>query len=105
MGRKKHPFLAQLEARHEQEMDIQRSVTIQQCADLMMIAAADEFGFGEERLVRLHKRFEQVFREYAQLTVDDAKSDRNMEFAKEKMDRKLKQILGSHFTPWEKRYY
>lgn len=105
MGRMKpNPLLAKLEAQHELDLDFQRSITVQQCADMMLISAADEFGFGEDRLVRLHKRFEKVYRDYAALTVSDSKDDKSIVYTKEKLDRKLKQILGDHFTPFDERY-
>ncbi len=104
MARKPNPMLAKLEARHEAEKAFLRTFTVQQCVDMMMIAANEEHGLGPERLNRLEKTFYAVFREYARMTLDDAKDDRSIEYTKDKLDRKLQQIMGEYFTPWEERY-
>lgn len=104
MAKKQNPMLAKIEARHEQEKASMRTFTIQQCVDMMMIAANEEYGLGADRLQRLEETFYEVFKEYARMTLEDAKDDRTIEFTKDKLDRKLRQIMGEHFVPWEERY-
>lgn len=104
MARGTNPMLAKIQAKHEQEKAFMRTFTIQQCVDMMMIAANEEYGLGPERLQRLEETFYEVFREYAKMTLDDAKDDKTIEYTKDKLDRKLRQICGEYFKPWEERY-
>lgn len=101
---KKNAYLAKLDKRHEQDMAWMRVFTVQQCVDMMLIAANEEYGLGSERLQRLEETFYAVFNEYAKMTVEDAKDDKSIEYTKYKLDRKLRQIMGEKFVPWEKRY-
>lgn len=104
MAKKPNPMLAKIEARHEADMAWMKMFTVQQCVDMMMIAANEEYGLGPERLNRLEKTFYSVFKEYAEMTIEDAKDDKAIEYTKSKLDRKLEQICGEYFKPWEVRY-
>jgi len=104
MARGKNPMLAKIEAKHQRELNFFRTFTVQQCVDMMMIAANEEYGLGPERLSRLEETFYSVFKEYAEMTIEDAKADKGIEYTKDKLDRKLRQILGEKFIPWEQRY-
>lgn len=104
MARKTNPFLAKIQAQHEMELAFQRRFTIQQCADMMLIAANAEFGFGADRLNRLEEVFFSVFTEYADMAIEDGKADPDIVYTWDKLDRKLQQIMGKHFRPWEERY-
>lgn len=99
-----NPMLAKIQAKHEAEKAWLKMFTVQQCVDMMMIAANEEYGLGPERLSRLEDTFYSVFKEYAEMTIEDAKADKGIEYTKEKLDMKLKQILGDKFVPWEQRY-
>lgn len=104
MAKKPNPMLAKIEARHEADMAWMKMFTVQQCVDMMMIAANEEYGLGPERLNRLEKTFYSVFKEYAEMTIEDAKDDKAIEYTKSKLDRKLEQICGEYFKTWEVRY-
>lgn len=104
MARGKNPMLAKIEAKHQRELNFFRTFTIQQCMDMAMIALNDKFGFGAERLDQFETAFYDVFREYATNTIEDAKTDKDIEYTKGSLDRKLQQIMGEHFVPWEERY-
>ena len=73
-------------------------------AERKSIAANAEFGFGPERLKRLSDAYDATFMEYATVTLDDAKSDKQLWYTKGKVDQELKRICGEHFVPWEERY-
>lgn len=81
-----------------------RFFTMQQMMDFVLIAAADEFGFGPDRLKRLNERAMQVATEYSTLLLEDVEGDRDFEYTKAVIDRKLKQVCGENFEPWEVRY-
>lgn len=104
MARRVNPMLAKLEDRHKREMAYQKSFTIQQCCDMMLIAAHVAFGFGSDRLARLKEAYDSAFNEYADMAISDSADDPSIEYTKSKLDRKLKQILGDRFVPWEERY-
>ena len=101
---KVNAFLARQQARTEALCRQQRLFTIQQCADMMLIAANAAFGFGEDRLAKLQRTYEEVFREYANMAISDGRDDPEIEYTRAKVDRKLEQILGGSFRPWEERY-
>ena len=84
--------------------EAQRRFTIQQCADMMLIAAHEAFGFGPERLRRLMETYQTVFDEYADMALEDGQTDKDIEYTKGKLDRALKSICGDWFVPWEERY-
>lgn len=104
MINKQNPMLAKIEARHEREMACARLFAIQQSKDMMLIALGDEFGFGPDRAKRMSDAFDETFRKYAELTVSDAKDDKEIWYTKAKVDERLKQICGEHFVPWDERY-
>ena len=104
MARKVNPMLAKIQARHELDLRFQREFTIQQCCDMMLIAANDAFGFGADRLAKLQETYYAVFTEYAKLAISDGADDPDIEYTRAKVDAKLAQIMGENFVPWEGRY-
>lgn len=104
MARKQNPMLAKIEARHQIELSRSRMFVLQQCKDMMLVAANEAFGFGPERAKKLGDTFDKVWLEFATMTVEDSKYDKDIWNTKEKLDRKLSEILGEHFVPWDERY-
>lgn len=104
MAKKPNPFLAQIKENHERDMRFMREFTIQQCEDMMIIAANRAFGFGADRAKVLVNEYRAVLLEYAKMTLDDAKDDKQIWYTKGKVDDQLKQICGDWFVPWEERY-
>lgn len=101
---KQSGFLAQIERRHRQELYDARMFTLQQCKDVMLIAAHTEFGFGTDRIKRLSDAFDAAMMEYARLVIEDAESDKQIWYSKAKIDEQLQKICGEYFEPWEERY-
>lgn len=104
MAKGVNPLIAGLQRKHQAELDGMRDFVQQLCCDVMLIAANAEFGFGPERLKKLHDTYEAAYDEYADLIRSDAQYDKGLEYAKGKIDLKLKQILGDYFESWEQRY-
>lgn len=104
MARKPNPMLAKIQARHEQDLRFQRLFTIQQCDDMMLIAANAAFGFGADRLAKLEETYYAVFKEYAELALEDGATDPDIIYTRAKLDQKLEEIMGPNFRPWEQRY-
>ena len=97
-------MLAKIEARHQVELMRARLFAIQQSKDMMLISVGDEFGFGPDRAKRLSEAFDETFTKYAELTISDAKADKEIWYTKAKVDERLRQICGEHFVCWEDRY-
>ena len=104
MARGVNPLISGLQRKHQMELNGMRDFCLQFCGDIMLIAANAEFGFGPERLKKLHDTYEAAYDEYADLIINDTKYDKDMEYAKGKIDMKLQQIMGEYFEPWEERY-
>jgi hypothetical protein len=57
-----------------------------------------------EKLSEFQNAFVKYAHEIAEMTLEDAKSDKSIDYTKGKVDEKLKELLGDDFIPWEKRY-
>ena len=100
----KNGFLDRINQQKEYEMECQRRYLVQLHKDLMRIAANRRFGFGAKRGQELVDEFEKTLLWYADLTIEDAKSDKCLVYMKEKVDEQLRAICGEDFVPWEERY-
>ena len=74
--------------------------TRQLMVDLAYIALNRQ-GMGAKRLQQFGNDLAQVYDEYADIWNGD---DPDTEYARAKLDEKLKQIFGDDFHPWEIRY-
>jgi hypothetical protein len=70
----------------------------------MVTAALGRMGFGEKRLRQFDETLTQVSKDYAELILEDVKTDEEIVYAKACLDRELKQYTGSLFRPYEERY-
>lgn len=101
---KQSGFLQRIKAQHDHSMGLQRLFTIQQCEDMALITLGQDFGFGEKRAAEFLERYRETFTAYAELCLENAKGDANMDYTKGCIDRELSRIMGSAFRPWEERY-
>lgn len=69
-----------------------------------MIAANEVFNRRGEKLVEFVTTFMERVQEIANMTVEDAKGDKSLEYTKAKVDGVLKDLLGESFVTWEERY-
>ena len=97
-------YLARMQAQKQAELHYHRRFTMQWCADAAILAAHDVFHRKGDILAEFHERFMEYSQEIAQMTLDDAKDDKHIDYTKGKVDRMLQDILGEHFVPWEERY-
>lgn len=101
----KNEYLLKLQAKKEAEMRYQRMVAIQFCTDAAVITAHRIFNRRGEKLVEFATAFMEMVQEIANMTVEDAKADKDLEYTKAKVDAALEAALGKeHFAPWEERY-
>lgn len=91
-------FLQRMEAKHQQNMRLQRLFTIQQCEDMMLITLGQDFGFGPKRAMEALEAFRETFRSFAQLCVEDADGGQEIAYTKESIDREA-------FLKWAREFY
>lgn len=97
-------FLREIERKAKRNMDLQRRFTLQQSEDMAIITLSQDFGFGEKRALEFREKFRETCKAYAQLCLDNAEGDQNMDYTKGCIDRELSRILGDSFQPWEERF-
>ena len=105
---KKNTWLARQQAAAEVKAtaraEIQRRFALQQAQDMAVIALNQAFGFGPERVKKFVEAFNGIFEMYADMAIEDAKDDADIEYTRVKLDEVLKEACGDNFTPWEERY-
>ena len=100
----KNDFLARIQRQKAQEINVRTLFTMQWCADAAAIAANEVFSRKGDKIAEFLKKMSEYSHEIAEMTSNDAKGDKTIEYTKAKIDGKLKEILGEHFQPWEERY-
>lgn len=98
---RKSGYLARMEKAKERELLNTLRFTRQIVTDCSLIALNSAFGFGPDRLRKFCDEMLRVYEEYANVWNEDSK---DTEYARELLDRKLSQICGEYFQPWEERY-
>lgn len=76
----------------------------QMCKDAAFLAANKVFNMGPGRVEKFSEAFDEALREIAIMTIKDGKHDKELWHTKDTLDRRMKQICGEHFVPWEERY-
>lgn len=98
-------WLAQQQAKKDAEIRWHRAFAMQWAWDAAIIAAHTVFHRKGEKMVEFAKELERQTYEIAQMTLDDSVHDKEIWYAKGKVDAKLKEILGEeNFAPWDERY-
>lgn len=87
-------FMRQMQANQERNMRLQRLFTIQQCEDMAIITLGQDFGFGPKRAAEFRTKMRETFAAYAELCIENAKGDQQMDYTKGCIDRELSRILG-----------
>lgn len=98
---KRSGYLQRMEQAKERELLNTLRFTRQLITDMSLIALNSAYGFGPERLKKFTDEMLRVYEEYADIWNADRK---DTEYARELLDRKLAQICGEYFQPWEERY-
>ena len=101
---KRSGYLQRLQSDVNRQLAESRSVHTQMCLDAAMIAANEVFNMGPSRVEAFCAAFSATLSEIAAMTVSDGKTDRELWHTKDTIDRRLRQICGDHFQPWEERY-
>ena len=101
---KKSSFIQRMQEQKAYEIQKHRAFTIQWCADAAIMAANEVFQRKGEKLVEFNNTFAQYAKMIAEMTLDDARGDKSIVYTKEKVDGRLKELLGDAFVPWDDRY-
>lgn len=70
----------------------------------MVTLALGRMGWREKKFRELDDMLTQVYMEYSNEILEDSKSDSDIWYAKDTMDRELKQYVGDMFVPWDERH-
>ena len=99
-----NPMVERLREKKEAQQT-RTNTAIQMSFDVACFAAHDVFKMGKGRFEAFLNAYKKRYNEVATLIQSDAKDDESIVYAKETIDRGLKEIIGAeHFTPWDERY-
>lgn len=105
MAKGMNPALRAVVERRREDKRKQR-IALQMAEDAAMIAAQVIFGMGPKRAADFHAAYTKTANEIAKLIVEDAKADEMLEYTKDTVDKRIRQIVGpENFRPWDERYY
>ena len=89
----------------EKQVRLRRQdILTQMCLDAACISVNETFNRKGEIVKVFCQNMMDAFNEIARMTVEDARDDPEFEYAKTKLDERLKYIMGDNFQPWEQRY-
>lgn len=74
------------------------------CWKKLRVSQNQDFGFGPKRAAEFRAKCRETFAAYAELCIENAKGDQQMDYTKGCIDRELQRILGDAAQPWEERY-
>ena len=104
MAKKQNAYLAKQANLRKVYTDATETVMRQFMIDTIQIAAAEEFGFGADRIERLIKRWGAVYSKYYPAL--NATSSDEADVLRYKLDMEIKPLISENFLfePFEKRY-
>lgn len=71
----------------------------------MVTLALGRMGWRGKKFKELDAVLSQVYKEYCNEIIEDSKTDDELWYAKDTMDRELKQYVGDElFVPWDERH-
>lgn len=97
----KNAYAVKLQQKKFEEQANRTVVHTRMCLDAAIIAANEVLQLGPKRVQRFQEAFSEALNEIATMSVEDAA---DLVYTKEKLDNRLKPILGEHFLPWDERY-
>ena len=79
-------------------------MTLQLAQDAAMIAANEVLQMGPGRAKEFALAFTEAINDIGVMMFDDQMDDPEFVYTKARVDRRLKEICGENFEPWEERY-
>lgn len=105
---KQNPMIAKIEAKYKSEykakFERQMEMAMQLICDASFLASNRMFHMGPARAPEYRKIQEEELKWIIELIRADQEDDPDFEYAKAKVDERLKQICGENFQPWSERY-
>lgn len=104
MAKQQNAYLAKQANLRKVYTDATETVMRQFMIDTIQIAAAEEFGFGADRIERLIKRWGAIYSKYYPAL--NATSSDEADVLRYKLDMEIKPLISENFLfePFEKRY-
>lgn len=98
-------YRQKIQAAQAAEISYQRKFTIQWCEDAALLAANEVFRRRGEKLAEFRDAFRTIITEIANMTIDDARGDKSLEYTKDRLDGRLRSVLDEKdFEDWDMRY-
>jgi len=79
-------------------------MTLQLAQDAAMIAANEVLQMGPGRAKEFAMAFTEAVNDIGTMMFEDEQDDKEFVYTKARVDRRLKEICGENFEPWEVRY-
>ena len=79
-------------------------MTLQIAQDAAMIAANEVLHMGPGRAKEFAMAFTEAVNDIGTMMFEDQQDDKEFVYTKARVDRRLKEICGENFEPWEVRY-
>ena len=79
-------------------------MTLQLAQDAAMIAANEVLQMGPGRAKEFALAFTEAVNDIGTMMFEDQQDDKEFVYTKARVDRRLKEICGENFQPWEERY-
>lgn len=79
-------------------------MTLQIAQDAAMIAANEVLQMGPGRAKEFALAFTEAVNDIGVMMFEDQQDDKEFVYTKARVDRRLKEICGENFEPWEVRY-
>jgi hypothetical protein len=102
MGRKNGFALTLQAERERRDADVRHHARIFQMD--MVTLALGRMGWRESKFRELDKVLNEVAEEFSREILEDSKTDTELWYSKEVLDRELKQYVGKMFVPYDERY-
>lgn len=102
---KPNPMIAKIEAKYNRLFHLKMDMLMQMGQDAAMIAAHDVLQLGPGRARDFCTAYIEAMNSMSRMVVEDQRDDRELVYAKAKIDEQIKVIVGpENFKPWEERY-
>lgn len=103
--KKQNALLARLEAGYAAKYAAMRHMMLQMSYDAACIAAHEVLQMGPGRADKFKEVYQAAINEIAGMVVEDGRYDKEITYAKEKLDQRIRPIVGEqNFVPWDERY-
>lgn len=101
----KNPMLERLRLQAELKYKNMIPMAQQMSFDAALIALGDVFGFGPKRAKEFAAKYVEIVDEMSDLINKDGISDKEIVYAKERIDERLRKVVGEdEFAEWDCRY-